>query len=361
MAVISIIIGDISKGNGTERAVTNLANSLCTYGDYKVNILSCSSKTLDVLYFELHSSIRTYNLNISLGKKINYFKLQSEIRKVCIETQTNFLLGTTHALNSIMVGIKIKGMKKIACEHMNYAADPIYSRIARRYAYPKLDAVVLLTENDRKNYMFCKNTYVIPNSVPQMTESSTCENKILLAIGRYTKQKGFDMLVNAFALVHKQMPDWKVRIIGQGEDEGLLKKLIKDNDLQDKIELIPPKKNIKDEYLQAGMYVLSSRWEGFVLVLIEAKSAGLPSVSFDCPEGPADILRDGTDGFLVEPENIEEFGSRILQLASDEKLRKEFGHAAKEDIKRLSPEKVFYEWDRLFKGGRELLPGKTAS
>lgn len=144
MAVISIIIGDISKGNGTERAVTNLANSLCTYGDYKVNILSCSSKILDVPYFELHSSIRTYNLNISLGKKLNYFKLQSEIRKVCIETQTNFLLGTTHALNSIMVGIKIKGMKKIACEHMNYAAAPIYSRIARRYAYPKLDAVILL-------------------------------------------------------------------------------------------------------------------------------------------------------------------------------------------------------------------------
>lgn len=350
MKTVSIIIGDISKGNGTERAVTNLVNSLCEYGKYKVNILSCSSHDSDTPYFELNNSITVYHLGLSLAKKLNYIVLQKKIKKICIETKTDFLLGTTHALNSIMAGIKVKGLKKIACEHMVYAAAPVYSRIARRFAYPKLDAVVLLTENDKKSYSFCKNTYVIPNSVPQIEESALCENKILLGVGRYTKQKGFDMLIKAFSLVHEQLPEWKLRIVGKGEDEDLLKNLIQENGLQGKVELVPPTKNIKDEYLRAGMYVLSSRWEGFVLVLTEAKAAGLPAVSFRCPEGPADIIKDGKDGFLVDPENIEQFSQRIVQLAKDENLRKQFGHAAKEDIKRLSPQTVFLLWDKLFKG-----------
>lgn len=349
MNIISIIIGDISKGNGTERAVTNLANSLCNYGDYKVHIISCCSDKIESPYFDLHSTIEVHNLGISLGKKTNYIKLQKEIKKICEETQTNFLLGTTHALNSIMAGIKVKGLKKIACEHMNYAAAPIYSKIVRRLAYPRLNAVVLLTEKDKIKYTFCKNTYVIPNSVPQMEETAACENKLLLAIGRYTKQKGFDMLIKAFSLVHEQIPDWKLKIIGQGEDKELLENLIKENALQNKVELVPPTKNIKDEYLSAGMYVLSSRWEGFTLVLTEAKSAGLPSVAFNCPEGPADILRDEKDGFLVEPENIEAFAEKIVCLAKNEDLRKQFGAAAKEDIKRLSLENVFKMWDNLFK------------
>ena len=349
MQIISIIIGDISKGNGTERAVTNLANSLCNFGDYKVHLISCNSDKTDTPYFALHSTIEVHHLKILLTRKINYIKLQKEIKRVCIENKTNFLLGTTHALNSIIAGIKFKGLKKIACEHMNYEAAPFYSKLFRRLAYPKLDAVVLLTENDRKNYTFCKNTYVIPNSVPLMEESAACENKLLLGVGRYTRQKGFDMLIKAFSLFLKEIPDWKLKIIGQGEDKKFLETLIKENALQDKVELVPPTKNIKDEYLRAGMFVLSSRWEGFVLVLTEAKAAGLPAVSFNCPEGPADILKDGKDGFLVESENIEAFAERIVCLAKNEELRKRFGAAAKEDIKRLSPENVFKMWDNLFK------------
>lgn len=194
MQIISIIIGDISKGNGTERAVTNLANSLCNFGDYKVHLISCNSDKTDTSYFALHSTIEVHHLKILLTRKINYIKLQKEIKRVCIENKTNFLLGTIHALNSIIAGIKLKGLKKVACEHMNYETAPFYSKLVRRLAYPKLDAVVLLTENDRKNYTFCKNTYVIPKSVPQMAESAACENKLLLGVGRYTRQKGFCLL-----------------------------------------------------------------------------------------------------------------------------------------------------------------------
>lgn len=352
MKTISIIIQDISRGNGTERAVTNLVNSLCAYGDYKVHIISCCSSQSDSPYFELDGTVTVHHLGISLTRKRNCIRIKCAVEKICDESKTDFLLGTTHALNSVMACVRVRGLKKVACEHMVYAAAPFYSRLARRLAYPRLDAVVLLTNADAGHYGFIdqKKRYVIPNSVPQTEESAACENKIMLAVGRYTRQKGFDMLIRAFAMVHRRIPGWTLRIVGQGEDEGLLRSLIQENSLEDKVELVPPTKDIKAEYLRAGMFVLSSRWEGFVLVLTEAKDAGLPSVAFNCPEGPADILRDGRDGFLVEPGNMEEFGERIVRLANDDGLRKEFGRAAKEDIKRLSPESVFALWDRLFGG-----------
>lgn len=348
MKTISIIIQDISRGNGTERAVTNLANSLCAYGDYKVHIISCNSTQLDSPYFELDDTVAVHHLGIAFTGKLDYLHVRRPVERICAETKTDFLLGTSHSLNIAMLGVRVRGLKKVACEHMNYAAPSFLSRLARRLAYPRLDAVVLLTNADAGHYGFIspKKKFVIPNSVPQSEESAACENKIMLAVGRYTRQKGFDMLIRAFAMVHRRIPGWTLRIVGQGE--GLLRSLIQENSLEDKVELVPPTKDIQAEYLRAGMFVLSSRWEGFVLVLTEAKDAGLPSVAFNCPEGPADILRDGRDGFLVEPGNMEEFGERIVRLANDEGLRKEFGRAAKEDIKRLSPESVFALWDRLF-------------
>lgn len=348
---IAILLGNISRGAGTERAVINLANLLVTNGNHDVTILSIFSLDTMEPYFNLNEKVKIVHLGLKndsiLNRIISYKRLISRVNKLIKREAYNFLLGTTHAFNCLMVCMSRK-VKKIACEHMVYTAAPVYSRIVRRLAYPKLDAVVLLTENDRKNYAFCKKTFVIPNSVPQMEESAACENKILLGVGRYTKQKGFDMLIKAFSLVHEQIPEWKLRIVGRGEDEELLDSLIEVNLLQNKVELVPPTKYIRDEYLRAEIFVLSSRWEGFGLVLAEAKAAGLPSISFKCPEGPADILSDGKDGFLVEPENIEELGKYIVQLARDEKLRKQFGQAAKEGVKRLSPEAVFQSWDGLF-------------
>ncbi len=348
MKNIAIIIGNFSRGNGTERAVTNLANSLCAYGEYSVEIISCETNDGTVPYFEIDKSIKIHNLALSLAKKSNYLRIARQISAICKKEKTDFLLGTTHALNSIMTLVHLANLKKIACEHMNYAAAPFYSRIARRFAYPKLDAVVLLTNADRAHYSFCRNTFVIPNCIPIHKESSDCKNKIMLAVGRYTYQKGFDMLIDAFNIAHSECPDWKLRIVGGGKDEGLLKAKITGYKLENSVDLVPFTKNIQAEYLNAGLYVLSSRFEGFVLVLIEAKDAGLPTVAFNCPEGPADIVCDGKDGFLVEPNNVSDFAKRMVELANNEMLRKQFGAYGKEDVKRLSPESVFKMWDKLF-------------
>ena len=349
MKTVSIVLFNITDGHGTDRAVSQLANLLAASGDYRINVISCLSKPEDRSYFDLHPAVTLYNLGFALKTKLDYFGIIRRIAQICRQTQTDFVLGTTHALNSILIGVRMRHLKRIACEHMNYDAAPLYSRAIRRIAYKKLDALVLLTESDRAHYRFHPKTCVIPNAIPTQTASASLKNPVFLAIGRYTEQKGFDLLIEAFSKMHPAAPQWQLRIVGSGEDEPQYRRLIEKYGLTDAVCLVPPTKQIAEEYLNAGVYVLSSRWEGFGLVLAEAKSFGLPSVAFNCKEGPADILRDGTDGFLVPPNDIDALANRMAQLANDETLRARFGQAAKQDAVRYAPETIFQKWDALFR------------
>ena len=137
--------------------------------------------------------------------------------------------------------------------------------------------------------------------------------------------------------------------MGSGEDEPKYRSLIQKYGLEAAVTLVPPTKQIAEEYLHAGIYVLSSRWEGFGLVLAEAKSFGLPSVAFNCKEGPADILHDGIDGYLVPPNDVNALANRMAQLANDETLRIQMGMAAMQDAVRYAPETIFQKWDALFR------------
>jgi glycosyltransferase involved in cell wall biosynthesis len=214
-----------------------------------------------------------------------------------------------------------------------------------------LDAVVLLTESDAGHYKFHKNAAVIPNSLsfaPQ--KQSSLKNKVILAVGRLTYQKGFERLVESIALIKEKSIGWQVRIIGDGADKEALQKRIKECGLEDTVVILPPTDKIEDEYRNASIYVMSSRFEGLPMALIEAKSCGLPIVSFDCPEGPSEIVRDGIDGFLVERDNVELLSAAILKLAESEDLRKRFGCEAVKDIDRFKPERVGVLWDKLLSG-----------
>jgi glycosyltransferase involved in cell wall biosynthesis len=173
-------------------------------------------------------------------------------------------------------------------------------------------------------------------------------NKILL-IGRYSYQKNFESIIEAIFLIKEKCYGWQIRIVGDGEDKEKLQALITEKKLENVIFLIPPTSKIEDEYCNASIYAMSSRFEGLPMVLIEAKSCGLPIISFDCPEGPADIVRDGIDGILVENGNIKALSEAILKLVENPDLRKQFGQEALKDIDRFSPKRIFDMWEVLFK------------
>jgi len=305
---VSIIIPNITRSAGTERAVCNLANILADNRKYVPTII---------------------------------------VKKICDCERYDFLVGTYPALNSQLPFIT-SAQKKIAAEHINYDSRSSFVKIIRRFCYRFLDAVVVLTKADAANYSFHKNTVVIPNALSFVPpKQSSLENKVILAVGRFTYQKGFERLVEAMALIKERCLGWQVRIIGDGEDKEAIQGQIKECGLENMVSILPPTNQIEDEYYSASIYVMSSRFEGLPMVLIEAKSCGLPVVSFDCPEGPADIVRNGIDGFLVEKDNVKLLSESILKLVESENLRKQFGREAVKDIYRFSPEYVGVLWDTL--------------
>ncbi|AEE17230.1 glycosyltransferase family 4 protein [Treponema brennaborense] len=354
MKKIAIVIGNISTGAGTERAVTNLANMLAESKEYNATIISLYSKTIDEPYYNLADSVSVIHLSLNKTSKLkrakSYIKFIQLTKKIVKEKKLDYILGTTHALNCLMY-FTGKIVKKIACEHMNYDACPWISTKIRKLIYPKLDAVVLLTNADASHYTFIadKKRFVIPNSLSFFTEKSADYNlKRVIAVGRLTEQKGFDILIQMSQRLKEHIPEWHIDIFGEGEEKEELDSLISSLEVNDFIKINAPTKDIQKELLNSSIYVMTSRWEGLPMILLESKACGLPIISFDCPEGPADVIEDGVDGYLVEFGNEEVFINRLISLCKDNAARAEFGKLARLNSAKFSSESIYKRWNNLF-------------
>ena len=189
---------------------------------------------------------------------------------------------------------------------------------------------------------------VIYNPLPFFPEQVSDGNrKQVIAAGRYVPQKGFDRLIPAWQLVARKHPDWVLRIYGDGM-RAELQQLIDSLGITSSCILEPTVPNIVEKYCESSVFVLSSRFEGFGMVIIEAMACGVPPVSFTCPCGPRDIIDDGKDGLLVEDGNIEELAEKICYLIENEETRKEMGRQARVDVQRFKIENIAEQWKQLF-------------
>lgn len=354
MKKIGIILDNITSGNGTERAVTNLANILAD--NYSVYIISVSSS--EGTYFKLNSNVKIIHVNLQRERKRSFFqkitaypKQYAAMWKKFNELQKlyNFdcLIGTHFSFNFVLS--KMKKPKTVGCEHFNYGVQYLYTRVIRRFLYPKLDRVVVLTKADSTHYTFIKKERlcVIPNSlsfIPPEAEPAYSSRK-MLAIGRLKGQKGFDMLVAACALLKERLKDtWTLEIIGEGDDYDKLIKQINESKLDKNISITKPRHDIISAYKSACCYVMSSRYEGLPMVLIEAQSCGLPCISFDCKEGPAEVIHNGEDGFLVEADNIEKLADAMYTILTEENLCRTMGKKALEASSRFTTSNIKDLW-----------------
>lgn len=241
-------------------------------------------------------------------------------------------------------------------EHFNLAASN-HSRfrvLARQAAARWSDAIIVLTEYDaqawKDRFGLESRVHVIRNPMPHFESGPSTpadRRKIVLAIGRLEEQKGFDILLYAWHLLDAQRRDWGLRIIGDGSDRPMLEQLAKDLNIEDTVEFAGTVKGMDEEYRAASVYVLSSRWEGLSMTLVEAQHFVLPSVATDCKAGPREVLKGGTSGLLVNPEDPGALASGMARLMQDKQL---YSRLAKETFKNaemFEPETVRNSWSEL--------------
>lgn len=221
-------------------------------------------------------------------------------------------------------------------------------QIVRRF-----DKFVVLTHEDRGYWGSLSNIEVIPNAAMNISgHYSDVTRKRLIAVGRLDYQKGFDRLIRAWDIVQQNVAfrDWQLDIFGQGEWQEMLQRMIDERNLQNTLRLNQPTNSIGDEYAKSSLIVMTSHYEGFGMVLVEAMACGVPAVAFDCKCGPKDIIRHGENGLLVHDGDIEGLAAAMMKLMDDEAYRKRLSDNAKKIISTYSEETVMNRWIALFNG-----------
>lgn len=218
------------------------------------------------------------------------------------------------------------------------------------FTLKKYDRIVTLTQEDLlRNWSHWKNVTVIPNPVQLSTSRASLVSNRIIAAGRLVYQKNFSSLIRAFALVAKRFPNWSLDIFGEGPERKSLSTLINALGLSEVVHLKGQSSRIQEIMPDYSLFALSSRFEGFPLVIIEALSCGLPVVSYACPCGPRDIVRNGVNGFLVSPGDETTLADCLCQLIEDVNLRGKMGRLAFESSKQFGLDIIVHQWMDLFR------------
>lgn len=360
---------------GVERVLTLKANYFAEHFGYDITIILTEGKDKP-LFYPLSDKIKVINLNIgfeelwtcSFTKKIFvYLKKQRKFKKTLTQELMSIRPDITISLLRREINFinDIKdGSKKIGEMHINRANYRNYNTekvnlIKKLFAkfwssnllqhLQKLDKLVVLTDKDRESWVELNNVVTIPDPLSlSPTTISPLTEKRVVAIARYSHEKGIDLLLKAWSIVEKQIPDWRLDVYGDGERTPY-EQLIDELKINRKCcELHGRTDDVEKEYCNSSIFVLSSRFEGFGMVLTEAMACGLPVVSFDCPWGPRSIISNGKDGLLVENGNVDSLADGMILLMSNDALRQQMAKAGVDNVRRFSIENIAQQWRELF-------------
>ena len=365
-------IATTSRSGGMERVLANKANYLAALG-YEVVIVSTDRFGLPP-FFHLDDKIRQINLHIeyegnngkSFWNKLLHFPLKQwkhkkKLTEVLMRERPDITISMFNHDAGFITKIK-DGSVKLLEVHFSKFKRLQYNRkglwrlvdlwltrqdekTARRF-----DRFVVLTEEDKENWGSQKHICVIPNANTfSPIRTAALEAKKVIAVGRYSYQKGFDRLIDAWRIVTKSCPDWQLEIVGEGDEKVALQNRIDRYGLAEQVKLMPATSAIEEVYLGASVMALSSHYEGLPMVLLEAQSFGLPIVAFACQCGPKDIVADGETGYLVAEGDVQQLAERLINVMTNETLRKAMGRKAKEASRRYDEDRVMKQWIDTFK------------
>lgn len=287
-----------------------------------------------------------------ISRKLRMLSDVLKLRKLLKDLRPDLTIATEYpfAAAAILSGSG-KFCKIISWEHHHYfelEKNAFWEKIFRQ-TYSRLDAVVCLNEDEKRLFEKVNSrVVVIPNFVSR-NQPAVLEHKQLLTVGRLTRVKGTDLLLKTAGIVLKQHPDWQWKLIGDGEMKKEAEAFIEQENLKGRLILQPPAgPAIMNEYRGASIYVMTSRNECFPMTLLEAQSAGLPCIAFDCETGPRHILSNQQNGLLVKMGDIQAMAASIDSLITDTEKRKAMGNAAWQSVLQFDPALIYKSWAEKF-------------
>ncbi len=348
-------IFSLADSGGMQRALTVKANYLSAVAGYAVHIVTRDNA---MPHFTLSAKIRVHVIEHTYRPELSrlLYTIRPDITISLYGEESRFLYKIKDGSKKILefhftrnhLQHLVRGLPNVRLRwlRLQYVRMLQYFDISYAQHYDKL---VLLTEADRRLWGNPVNAVAIPNPLSfKSREKSDLDAPRILAAGRLIATKGFDLLIDAYAPIARKHPDWKLTIYGEGQDKDFLLDKISALGLEEQVTIRPPSTDLQRELLRSSIYALSSRYEGFGLVITEAMECGVPSVAFNCECGPGEIIRDGFDGLLVPPQNTELFGAALVSLVESKELRHRLGKNALLSADRFSVEKVMGRWQMLF-------------
>lgn len=377
MINILYCIPALYNAGGMERILTEKANYLANQPDFKIHVLTTDQKNKDVFY-ELSQKIAVRHLNLDFDQYFDYTlinkylsikKLQKKYKRIleeyCLANEINIIvslggkeLDFLYKLNTPCTKIcELHFSIEVREQFMLARGKTLKNRLIgkfRTYQMKRqtkcLDKLIVLTKSDEEKLKQThKNVVQIYNfSSFEKNDKVLLHKKNIVAVGKLDPQKGFDLLIDSCKNI-ENWNNWVLHIYGEGPDKTFLEKKVKDNNLQDHIFFMGVNTSMEMVYINSSLFVLSSRYEGFPMVLLEAISFGIPLVSFDCETGPKEIIKNNDCGLLVENGQIRKLGKAIEYMINNQVILEEKSLKAFTKSNEFSKDKIMREWIQLFK------------
>lgn len=370
MKIVYCIHSTCNSG-GMERVLANKVNYLAKLEDYEVLIVTTEQKGRPHFY-DMPANVECIDLGINYSDTLNqnillkifnsvkkYYRHKLKLRKKLFDLKADVVISMF--TNDVGFLYKINdGSKKIVeihfCREFRLLAErkgilrliDIYKTYQNDKIVRKYDSFVVLTNEDKLSWKNSKNITVIYNSFPAGEVAvSTLKRKNVLSIGRCSHQKNFELLIDLWKEISSLHSDWNLKIIGSGDFSQVIDKIEKYS-LTKNVAILPPTDSINEYYQQSSIYLMTSRYEGLPMVLIESQNFGLPIVSFNCKCGPNEIINNDLDGYLIEKNDNKNFINKVSQLIENEEKRIDFGKQAKINSVKFSEEEIMKQWVVLF-------------
>jgi GalNAc-alpha-(1->4)-GalNAc-alpha-(1->3)-diNAcBac-PP-undecaprenol alpha-1,4-N-acetyl-D-galactosaminyltransferase len=357
---LTLVIGSL-VGGGAERTLTILANAWVNHGDRVTLVTLDGQAALSSLDERVvHRTLDVAGLSSTLLATVaNNLRRIRAIRGAVRESEPAAVISFIETTNVLtLLATRGLGIPVIVSERSDPGHFPTARSVGvlRRVLYPLADAVVVQTVDAGRFFppRVQRRLRVIPNMVlpdPRGVRPAAGEKRIV-ALGRLSREKGFDLLIEAFARVAAGWPEWSLEIWGEGSERAALESLVTTKGLQNRVRLPGRTPSPQDVLGGAGLFVLASRVEGFPNALCEAMAAGVPVLAADCPSGPRDIVRDGVDGVLVPAGDSSALAEGMGRLLADATLRARLARRAPEIVERFAAEKIMGLWDGVLSEAR---------